>query len=181
MSLFVFAVLAGLLLYQLVSLIQPSGPDRQLSVGDRVRITLPEHTYLLWKSISIATAVILFFFLVTILIAQKYHPTTGHAYRFADAVTSPKMAAAVFGGLVGMLIGNFLNRILWNGSNYTFKAFDFLEVGLIFFLIILGIGGEEWLRSAAQRINKVSVGTTTEVSFSERQPRNSRTAAEQPS
>ena len=82
--------------------------------------------------------------------------------------------------MVGLLAGNLLNRLLQNDPGYKFTSSDRLEILLIFFLIILGIGGEEFLQSYARRINKISVGTTTEISFSENRPKTSRTAAEQP-
>lgn len=180
MSLFVFSALAGFLLYQIVARIQPIANAANLRFGDRVVVELPERSYIIWKAVSIAVTVILFIFVVTLIVAQSVHPAEGYANRFVDALTSPRMASALFGGLVGFLVGNLLNRILWSPPDYQFTASDRVEILVIFLLFILGIGGEEIIRSSARRINKISVGTTTEISFSENLPRNSRAAAEQP-
>jgi hypothetical protein len=180
MSLFIAALLAGFLLYQIVSFIQPIAGTRTYRVGRRVIVQLPESTYLAWKAGSIAGSIILFVLVVTLIIAQNVHPAEGYAYRFVDALTSPRMAAAVFGGLVGLLVGNLLNRILQNASDYKFTSSDRLEIILIFFLVILGIGGEELVQSYARRVSKISLGTTTEISFSDSRAKASRNAAEQP-
>ena len=176
MSLFVFSVFAGLLLHQIVAFIQPRDSSRTLRIGRRVVVQLPERDYLVWKAGGIALSILLFILVVTVIVAQSVHPAEGYAYRFVDALTSPRMAAGVFGGMVGLLAGNLLNRLLQNDPGYKFTSSDRLEILLIFFLIILGIGGEEFLQSYARRINKISVGTTTEISFSENRPKTSRTA-----
>jgi hypothetical protein len=180
MSLFIFSVLGGLLLHQIVSAIQPNHNTNTYTFGRRIVVELPEKTYLVLKVVVFVVAILLFLSLVTIIIAQSVHPAEGYAYRFADALTSPRMGAAIFGGLVGILLGNLLNGLLKNEDDYQFKSSDYLEIALIFMLVILGIGGEEVLRSYAQRINKISVGTTTEISFSEASPKSSRASAEQP-
>jgi hypothetical protein len=181
MSLFIFALLAGLLLHQIISIIQPIAGSRTYRVGRRIVIELPEKTYLIAKVSGFVLAILLFLLVVLLILAQSLHPAEGYAYRFADALTSPRMGSAVFGGLVGLLLGNLLNRILSKNDDYTFTSSDRFEILLIFLLVILGIGGEEWLRSQAQRINKISVGTTTEISFSDVAPKSSRASAEQPS
>jgi len=180
MSLFICSVLVGLLLHQIVSIIQPIDEGKTCVFGQRIVVHLPEKTYLVFKAIVLVTAILLFIFIATIIVAQSVHPTEGYAYRFTDALTSPRMGAAIFGGLVGILLRNLLNRLLKNTDDYNFKASDYLEIALIAVLVILGIGGEEVVRSYAQRINKISVGTTTEISFSEATPKASRTSAEQP-
>src|SRR5215469_18302993 len=119
MSLFIFSLLVGFLLYQVVSLIQPIAGTRDYRLGRRVVLHLPPETYLAWKAGLIALCVVIFVLAATIIIAQPFHPAQGYAYRFVDALTSPRMAAAVFGGLVGLLVGNLLNRILQN-EKYTF-------------------------------------------------------------
>src|SRR5438105_8839342 len=111
MSLFVFSIFAGLLLYQIVALIQPRDSSRMLRLGRRVIVQVPERDYVIWKAGALAVTIVLFFLVVTVLVAQGVHPSEGYAYRFADALTSPRMAAGVFGGLVGLLVGNLLNRL----------------------------------------------------------------------
>ena len=182
MSIFVFSLLAGLLFYQIVSAIQPQAPgiNQQYWIGTGIRITLAPRTYVACKTAVLVLFILLFLGIVILLNVQGLHPVTGYAYRFTDALTSPHMAAGLFGGLVGFLLGNLLNRLLRSDPNYQFTSADRLQVALIFALIILGIGGEEVLRSAAQRINKVSVGTTTEISFADTTPKSSRISAEQP-
>jgi len=181
MSVFIFSLLLGVLLHQIYSIIQPVVGSRRYRFGRRIVVWLPERTYLIWKASSLAIAFLLFISVVTLIVTRNVHPPEGFAYRFADALTSPHMAAAMYGGLVGILLGNLLNRILKNAHDYKFTSSDRLEVVLIFTLFILGIGGEEFLRSSAQHISKISVGTTTEISFSENQPKPLRTSAEQPS
>jgi hypothetical protein len=180
MSLFIFSLLAGFLLYQALSLIQPIPGLGDYRIGRRIVVHLPEETYLAWRAAIIAVSIAAFILVATIIIAQPFHPAQGYAYRFVDALTSPRMAAAVFGGFVGLLVANLLNRILRSPPEYTFKPADYLEIILILVLVVLGIGGEGVLQSYARRINKISLGTTTEISFSESRPRSSRTAAEQP-
>jgi hypothetical protein len=179
-SIFIFSLLAGLLLHQLVSMIQPKGGVPGYKIGRRVVIRFAPGTYVIWKAFSLGLAGFLFFVIIALIVAQSVHPANGYAYRFADVLTGPRMAAGVFGGLVGVLLGNLLNRILKNDHDYQFTSTDRLQLALIFALAILGIGGEEILRSSAQRINKISVGTTTEISFADVAPKSSRVSAEQP-
>jgi hypothetical protein len=180
MSIFVFSVLFGLFLHQIISVIQPVPNTKDYSFGRRIVVQLSENAYLTLKVFSIVVAIFAFVFVVTFVVAQNFHPAQGYAYRFADALTSPRVGAAIFGALVGIMLGNLLNRILKNDKDYSFKSSDYLEIALIFLLVLLGIGGEELIRSYAQRINKISVGTTTEISFSDSAPKTSRTSAEQP-
>ena len=180
MSVFMIAVLLGLLLYQIVVLVQPRASDHNIKVGRRIKVELPAKLYLTVKAIILVAVILTFFGTVILVVAQRVHPTEGYAYRFADALTSPRMGAAIFGGLVGILLGNLLNRLLKSADDYKFRASDYLEIVLIAVLVILGIGGEEVLRSYANRINKISVGATTEISFSDTAPKPSRASAEQP-
>jgi hypothetical protein len=180
MSIFVFSVLCGLLLHQVASVIQPVPNTKYYTFGHRIVVQFQENTYLTLKVTILVVAILAFIFLVTFIIAQNFHPAEGYAYRFVDAITSPRMGAAIFGALVGILLGNLLNRLLKNVDDYKFKSPDYLEIALIFLLVLLGIGGEEVVKSYAQRINKISVGTTTEISFSESAPKTSRASAEQP-
>jgi hypothetical protein len=181
MSIFLISLLFGALVYQLVSIIQPVDNRSEYQIGQRVIIRFEAGAYVIWKAAVIATGVIVFFILAIILNTQGIHPSSGYAYQIADVVTSPRMGAALFGFLVGILLGNLLNRLLRKGSDYKFTSADRLELALIFALTILGVGGEEVLRSSAQRINKISLGTTTEISFADTSPRSSRLSAEQPS
>jgi len=180
MSVFMIAALLGLLLYQIVVLVQPTAGGETVKIGQSIKVELPGNLYLTAKVTILVLAVLIFLAVVILVVAQSVHPTEGFAYRFADALTSPRMGAAIFGGLVGILLGNLLNRLLKTADDYKFKASDYLEIVLIAVLVILGIGGEEILRSYANRINKISVGTTTEISFSELAPKPSRASAEQP-
>lgn len=180
MSIFIFSLLAGLVLHQLVSVVQPNDTTTEYQIGRRVVVKFEAGAFHIWKACSLALAGFLFLVIVTIVISQSVHPAYGYAYNFIDAVISPRMAACIFGGMVGVLLGNLLNRVLHGGSDYQFRSIDHLQIILILVLVILGIGGEELVRSAAQRINKISVGTTTEISFAESAPKSSRVAAEQP-
>jgi hypothetical protein len=125
MSLFIFSVLGGLLLHQIVSAIQPNHNTNTYTFGRRIVVELPEKTYLVLKVVVFVVAILLFLSLVTIIIAQSVHPAEGYAYRFADALTSPRMGAAIFGGLVGILLGNLLNGLLKNEDDYQFKSSDY--------------------------------------------------------
>jgi hypothetical protein len=180
MSIFVVSLLVGALFHQLVSIIQPIDNRSEYQIGRRVIVRFEGGAYVIWKAATIAVLVIVFMVLAILLSTQGVHPSSGYAYQFADVATSPRMGAAVFGGLVGILLGNLLNRLLKKGSDYQFTSADRLEIALIFALTILGIGGEEILRSSAQRLNKISVGTTTEISFADTSPKSSRLSAEQP-
>ncbi|MCA6122482.1 hypothetical protein J6500_11350 [Bradyrhizobium sp. WSM 1704] len=185
MSIFILSLLAGLGLHQLVSLIQPTSialdsSARIVKLGRRIVIEIDNGAYVAWK-VTLATLAAVAFILFAILLnAQFAHPANGFPYRFVDALTGPRMASVVFGGLVGILLGNLLNRVLKSDADYKFTASDRFEYALIFILFLLGIGGEEIVRSSAQRINKISVGTTTEISFADTAPKSSRISAEQP-
>ncbi|MBR0870283.1 hypothetical protein JQ633_07940 [Bradyrhizobium tropiciagri] len=185
MSFFLLSLLAGLCLHRLVSLFQPTRIEldsraRIVKLGRRIVIEIESGAYLALK-VTIATlALVGFIIFAVVLNAQFVHPANGFPYRFVDALSGPRMASIVFGGLVGILLGNLLNRVLTNEADYKFTATDRLEFVLIFVLFLLGIGGEEIVRSSAQRINKISVGTTTEISFADTAPKSSRLSAEQP-
>jgi hypothetical protein len=184
MSIFIFSLLAGLALHRMVSIIQPAKvvsryrlEKRIVKLGRSVVITFEDGAYVSAKLWALAVAFLLFFGFAVILIAQFVHPAVGFPYRFADTLRSSRMAAVVFGGLVGILLGNLLNRILRAEDDYKFTSADRLEIALIFALVVLGIGGEELLRSSVQRINKISV---TEISFSDPASKSPRQSTEQP-
>jgi len=120
MSIFMVAALLGLLLYEIVILIQPTDNGQAVSLGQRIKVELPQRVYLHVKVTAIVLAILAFLATVILVVAQNVHPTEGFAYRFADALTSPRMAAAIFGGLVGILLGNLLNRLLKNTDDYKF-------------------------------------------------------------
>jgi hypothetical protein len=190
MSLFVFSVIAGLVFHQLISIIQPergllvrAGGRRaraaRILIGRRIILWMPERTYLAAKATSVAVAALLFLLAVTLIVTQGVHPTRGYAVSFADALKSPGLAAAVFGALVGVLAGNVINRVLRAPDNYVLTSSDWLKIVLIGFLFILGIGGEEMIRSSMARISKISVGATTEIAFSDASTKTSMQPAEQ--
>jgi hypothetical protein len=147
----------------------PPSRYRRVLFGRRIIVWLPERSYLAIKAASLATAGLLFVLTTILIVAQSVHPTQGYAFRFADAITSPRMAGALFGGFVGLLLGNLVNRISRGGAGYAFKSSDWLQVALVLISVILGIGGEDFVRSSATRISKVSLGATTEIAFSEPQ------------
>src|SRR4051794_17224515 len=84
MSLFMFSILTGLLLHQVVSVIQPIAGSRSYKFGGRIVIELPEKTFVMWKVGALVVAILLFLLLVIIIVAQSVHPGEGYAYRFAD-------------------------------------------------------------------------------------------------
>lgn len=186
MSVFIFSLMAGLLLHWLLSIIQPLSPagpkdgGAEYQINRWIVIRFEARAFVICKAFGVAIAILLFFAIVTILTTKDVHPPQGYAYHFADALTSPRMAAGVFGGLVGILLGNLLNRLFKNAQDYQFSSSDRLQLALIFALVVLGIGGEQLLVSAARRIDKISVGTTTEISFAEAAPKSTRVQAEQP-
>jgi hypothetical protein len=179
MSPFFMSLIFGLLCHRIVSAIQPVTHARVYKFGGAIKLKLTEEAYLAVKVTIYVTSILLFVFFATLVATKDVHPTQGYAYWSADVLTSPRMGSAVFGFLVGVLLSNLLTRV-WKTQNYQFNLNDRLEFALIFLLFLLGIGGEEFLRSTAQRINKVSLGTTTEISFSGVTARSSRSSAEQP-
>jgi hypothetical protein len=185
MSIFVFAVLAGFFIHQLMTIVQPvevprNARFRRFRFGPRIVLRLPARTYVRVKAGVLAVLVTVFALALIIILAQAAHPPEGYAFQLGDIFTSPRLAAVFFGGMVGILIGNMLNRIL-RGDKYELKSRDRLEIGLVILLFFLGIGGEELIRSYAKRINKISVGATNEISFSEAPAKATRASAEQPS
>jgi hypothetical protein len=184
MSTFVFSVIAGFLMHQLISMIQPAIDRRprrfqKFRLGPRVVIRLPARTYLRVKAYSIAAMISLFVLLLIFIVGQATHPPRGYAYRLTDAITSSLIGSAFFGLLVGVLVGNLMNR-LFRAEKHELGSRDRLEVFLIVLLFVLGIGGEELLRSSARRINKISFGATNEISFAESSVKSARTSTEQP-
>jgi hypothetical protein len=184
MSTFVFSVIAGFLMHQLITMIQPAIDRRprrfqKFRLGPRVVVRLPARTYLRIKAYSIAAMISLFVLLLIFIIGQATHPPRGYAYRLTDAITSSLIGSAFFGLLVGVLVGNLMNR-LFRAEKYELRPRDRLEVFLIVVLFVLGIGGEELLRSSARRINKISIGATNEISFADSSVKSARTSTEQP-
>jgi hypothetical protein len=184
MSTFVFSVIAGFLMHQLITMIQPAidrGPRRfqKFRLGPRVVIRLPARTYLRVKAYAIAAMISLFVLLLIFIVGQATHPPRGYAYRLTDAITSSLIGSAFFGLLVGFLVGNLMNR-LFRAEKYELGSRDRLEVFLIVALFVLGIGGEELLRSSARRISKISIGATNEISFADSSVKSARSSTEQP-
>jgi hypothetical protein len=184
MSTFVFAVLAGFCIHQLATIIQPltskkSIQFRRFEFGPGVVLRIPDKTYLRVKLYVLVFLVVVFALAVAAILAQGVHPPEGYAFRAVDVIRSPQIGAAFFGSLVGILVGNLVNRIV-RGKNYELKPRDRLEMFLIFILFILGIGAEELIQSYARRISKISIGATSEISFTEGPSKSGRASAEQP-
>ena len=96
MSVFMIAVLLGLLLYQIVVLVQPRASDHNIKVGRRIKVELPAKLYLTVKAIILVAVILTFFGTVILVVAQRVHPTEGYAYRFADALRAcPKITESI--------------------------------------------------------------------------------------
>jgi hypothetical protein len=172
MSLFVWAVILGLVFHQTISVIQPltSGPGRRwtrLTIGGRIMVLLPTRTYLNIRVALIAFAAIVLVLGAVLIMVQRLHPPGGYPYRVADVITSPRIAAAFFGAFVGILIGNLFNRAVGASRGVGLRSMDWLQIALIFLLLFLGIGGDELLHSYSGRISKISFGATNEIAFSD--------------
>jgi uncharacterized membrane protein YoaK (UPF0700 family) len=181
MSLFVWAVIVGLVFHQVLSVIQPdrTKPQRgrrahrmvtRFLIGPRTIVWMPTRTYLNIRSALFTLIYVLLVLGAVLVVTQKVHPDSGYATRFTDVLTSPGIAAVVFGAFVGFLIGNLMNRVLRGKAGDQLKSSDWLQVAIILLLIVLGIGGEEVLRSYAARVSKISFGATNEIAFSETKP-----------
>jgi len=181
MSLFVWAVIVGLVFHQVLSVIQPdrTKPQRgrrahrmvtRFLIGPRTIVWMPTRTYLNIRSALFTLIYVLLVLGAVLVVTQKVHPDSGYAARFTDVLTSPGIAAVVFGAFVGLLTGNLMNRVLRGKAGDQLKSSDWLQVAIIVLLIVLGIGGEAVLRSYAARVSKVSFGATNEIAFSETKP-----------
>jgi hypothetical protein len=182
MSLFLFSAFFGFVVHQLLSIIQVDltfGFKRCIFVGHRITIRMPQRTFIACKVILFSAAVIIFVALVLIIVTQQIHPEQGYAYRLGDALTSPRIPSAVFGLLVGALTGNMVNRVLRRKNTDPFTVRDWLEVILIFFLFIMGVGGEAAVQSYAGRISEISFGATNKIAFTDSQASNAKRAPEQ--
>ncbi len=189
MSLFLWAVILGLVLHQTASLIQPhvttSTKGRRqrvhkLKFGQRVIVWLPVRTYLNVKIAFFTFAAVVLILGALLIVSQKIHPTSGYAYGITDALTSPRIAAGIFGLFVGILIGNLINRITHARGARSLSAVDWVQLILIFLLLILGIGGDQLLRSYGGQISKISFGATNEIAFSDAPPNSRSAPVEQP-
>lgn len=166
MSLFLFSLILAFALHQAGSGLQPQlRRNQQARLGRRWIIRLPAHTYVVWKAGFLAFATVLFLITILIIVASGYHPADGFAVRISDALTSPRIGAAFFGGLVGLLLGHLVNRILRGGKKFEPTKQDRIEIALVIALVLLGIGGEEAIQSMARRVTKVSFGGA-EISLS---------------
>lgn len=180
MSLFFLSVILGLLCHRIAAAIipMPAGA-RRCGFGSAITIELSNRAYQIFMSVLMTVGILVVVCIVTLVVTEGAEIAPGFAFRIADVLISRQMGTAVFGFMVGILLSNLLTRVC-KQSDYQFKSGDWLEIALIFVLLLLGVGGEEVLRSTAQRISKVSVGTTTEISFSGVTPRQTRSSAEQP-
>ena len=104
MSVFMIAALLGLLLYQIVMFIQPAAGGESVKVGKSIKVELPADLYLTIKATVLAVAILIYLGVIVLIVANSVHPPEGFAFRFADVLTSPRMGAAIFGGLVGILL-----------------------------------------------------------------------------
>jgi hypothetical protein len=183
MSAFLFSAFFGLLVHQLLSIIQVDWTFgyRRVHVGRRITIRMPERIFIAFRATLLTTAIVVFIILMLILVTQQIHPEQGYAYRFGDALASPRVPSALFGIIVGILTGNMLNRLLRGKIGAAFTSRDWLEVILIFFLFIMGVGGEEALRSYSGRISEISIGATSKIAFSDSSAPATRRAPEQTS
>jgi hypothetical protein len=167
---FVLGVIGGVLLHQLLTIIQPIVEKRRrfrrLEFGSGFVIRLSAERYTQVKAYALAALVLFLIGSILLVAAQSVHPPGGYAFTFADVLLSPRLGAIFFGGIVGILLGDLVNRVL-HSANYKLMRRDYLAIGLMFVLFILGIGGEELVRSYAQRISKVSFGATNEISFAQ--------------
>jgi hypothetical protein len=72
-----------------------------------------------------------------------------------------------------------VNRVLRRKNTDPFTVRDWLEVILIFFLFIIGVGGEAAVQSYAGRISEISFGATNKIAFTDNQAGNVKRAPEQ--
>ena len=182
MSLFLFSAFFGFIVHQLLSIIQLDltfGFREVHFIGQRIVIRMPERIFIACKVTLLSVAVIVFVALVLIIVTQQLHPEQGYAYRLGDALTSPRIPSAVFGVMVGALAGNMVNRVLRRKNTDPFTVRDWLEIILIFFLFIIGIGGEGALQSYAGRISEISIGATNKIAFTDNQASAVKKAPEQ--
>src|SRR5262249_30913211 len=138
----------------------------RLRFGTRIVVLMPQRAYLAAKAGVLFGCVFAYVAAATLVIAQSLHPARGYAFRFVDALTSPQIVSAIFGFRLGLLVGDLVNRALRGDRHRTFSAQDWVQVFLILTLFVLGIGGEEIIRSSAARISKLSFGATNEIEFS---------------
>jgi hypothetical protein len=169
MSAFLFSAFFGLFIHQLLSIIQVGGISglTKIDVWSGITIFMRERTFLAFRATLLTAIAIIFIALLLIIVAQQIHPEQGYAYRFGEALTSPRVPSALFGIMVGVLTSNMLNRLLRGKIGAALTSRDWLEVILIGFLFVMGVGGEEALRSYSGRISEISFGATNKIAFSD--------------
>jgi hypothetical protein len=180
MSAFLFSAFFGLLVHQLLSIIQVDWTFgfTRIRVRPRITIRMPVRIFIALRAALLTAAVIIFIASLLIIVAQQIHPEQGYAYRFGEALTSPRVPSALFGVIVGVLTSNMLNRLLRGQIGAALTSRDWLEVILIFFLFVMGVGGEEALRSYSGRVSEISFGATNKIAFSDSSATASRSAPE---
>jgi hypothetical protein len=170
MSLFLFSAVLAFFLHQIGSVLQPKVSAHGRVRLRTVRIQLPAAAYVRWKAGFYGVAAVVFLLAITLILANKLHPSDGYAVRFSDALTSPRMAGALFGGLVGALTSNLVGRVVQGGPEYELATHDKVKLVLIIALAVLGIGGEEAIQSFGRRITGIKIGATSEISLAEEDP-----------
>jgi hypothetical protein len=169
MSAFLFSTFFGLFIHQLLSIIQVGQTSSltTINIWPGITIFMQRGTFLAFRATLLTAVTIIFIGLLLIMVAQQIHPEQGYAYRFGEALTSPRVPSALFGIMVGVLTSNMLNRLLRQKAGAAFTSGDWLEVALIFFLFVMGVGGEEALRSYSGRVSEISFGATNKIAFSD--------------
>lgn len=173
-SWFVFFAMAGLAWHQIASWVRPRRWMRRFGRRRRRAVLLSPRGFVLllpdgdlirlrfWLWLSFTAFVLS---AAALAAAGHLHPSSGYAFRFTDFLTSRVFVSGVFGTLTGVLVGDLTNRIIRGERDYVMTRRDHYVMFLILLFMILGTGGEEVLRSYAERISKVSLGATSEIAF----------------
>ncbi|GLH75831.1 hypothetical protein SSBR45G_07390 [Bradyrhizobium sp. SSBR45G] len=161
MSVFLAATLTSFAIYCLIAFSYPSWVEGSPAPG-RIGWGLPHwlvNTFLVVICVVSSLALIFATF-------RGLHPGYSPVFDAFDAFTGRRAPSLLLGGITGGLLGAFVSRVLLLAPGSTIEARDKITVALLVVFFVLGIGGEEAIRSLAQRISKVSA-LGTEIEFAD--------------
>jgi hypothetical protein len=157
MSVFLFSTVISFLLFEFLHLAQVTqrGQTITLTIAHFARVVLSRTA-----AITLLLAALVLFLLVMFVLlgVGDQHPYPGAAIKISSFFSSPSTAELLYGFVLGIVLGTFVNRLVARAPFAPLETRDKLDIIIIGFFLFLGLGGGDIFRVLATKVEKISVG-----------------------
>jgi hypothetical protein len=157
MSVFLISTVISFLLFEFLHLahVPRAGQTVTVTVADFATILLSRTAAV----ITLLMLLVLFLLVIFVLLGVgDQHPYPGTAIKISSFFSSPSTAELLYGFVLGIVLGAFVNRLVARPPFAPLETRDKLDVVIIGFLLFLGFGGGDLFHVFADKLEKISVG-----------------------